>query len=383
MKVVIAARTAPTSHGGLAHYQLALADALVVRDFQVNFVSAVGDWRTKADVEDNNTVGGYPQILSGEPRLMRSWVWTRLATRPRYHALLEGLIAGYYRKRLQGLEQGNACAVHYVGTGWDMFGIGIQRFCENRGIPLSILPAVHPFSWGDDIIDLRLYRRAKSIVVLSRSEGKYLEKLGISNNAIVQCGLAPACRLDGDGKRLRDSLGLGMRPVALFIARREAAKGFDALVVAWPIVLASVPTACLLIIGPESSGKPVLQLLEPESIRDLGMASEKTKANALDACDVLCVPSAHESFGIVYVEAWAYGKPVICGTATAARELVEDGQNGLWSSQDPTELAEALIRVLSDRPLAEKMGAVGKEVQHKYYTWDKVAERHIDMLGWK
>ena len=107
-----------------------------------------------------------------------------------------------------------------------------------------------------------------------------------------------------------------------------------ALVLRYPkLVLQAFPEACLLLGGPGDPCHDELSKLPHGSFRDIGLASERTKADALAACDVFCLPSSHESFGIAYVEAWSYGKPVICGTAPACRELVDNGKSGLWADQ--------------------------------------------------
>ena len=125
-----------------------------------------------------------------------------------------------------------------------------------------------------------------------------------------------------------------------FMGRRDEGKDYHAILKAWPLVLARVPDAILLLAGKGGDEYAyLLHQLLADSFRDLGIVDDSTKAAVLAACDVFCLPSAHESFGIVYIEAWSRGKPVICGTAPACRELVEDGVTGLHATQVPAELA--------------------------------------------
>ena len=118
-----------------------------------------------------------------------------------------------------------------------------------------------------------------------------------------------------------------------------------------------------------------------ESLRDLGVPDEFGKADALASCDIFCLPSSHEAFGIAYVEAWAYGKPVICGLAPACRELIEDGVTGLWADQDPASLAKQILLLLQQPELRERLGREGRARQNRDFTAKNVARIHLRALG--
>jgi glycosyltransferase involved in cell wall biosynthesis len=99
----------------------------------------------------------------------------------------------------------------------------------------------------------------------------------------------------------------------------------------------------------------------------------------LSACAVLCVPSSRESFGSVIVEAWECAKPVIGGPAEATSELIADGVDGFVVPQDPKVIADRLSRILDDPTLAATMGAKGKEKVRQKYSWDAIANAHVDV----
>ena len=103
--------------------------------------------------------------------------------------------------------------------------------------------------------------------------------------------------------------------------------------------------------------------------------SLEEKTDALDACNVLCVPSAQESFGGVYVEAWALGKPVIAADTPATTELIDHGQNGLIVSQDPRSVAESITLLLDDAALARTLGRHGRDKVDEQFRWPLVAKR--------
>ncbi len=93
------------------------------------------------------------------------------------------------------------------------------------------------------------------------------------------------------------------------------------------------------------------------------------------ACDVLALPSAGESFGIVYLEAWAYRKPVVGARIAAVSALVHHGQDGLLvDPSDAGELAQALAFLLSHPEQASQMGARGREKLERRYTVERIAD---------
>ena len=81
-------------------------------------------------------------------------------------------------------------------------------------------------------------------------------------------------------------------------------------------------------------------------------------AEALDRAWVLVLPSRSEGMGRVILEAFCRNRAVIGSDVGGIADLVRDGENGLLvPPRDPDALAEAMVRVLSDRALAERLGA--------------------------
>lgn len=329
--VLIASRISPTAVGGLAGYQRGLGAEL--------------ESRSLARVEY------FCDEIAAEPKL-----WMNLASRPWTHGLLEKLIVRHYFRTLALRRRQRYAAVHFVGTGWDFVGFALHALARDTGAKFTIWPAVHPGQWGDDRIDLRLFNKADAVMCQSDSEAVHLQTRGLDPAKVVRCGLPPMCGHEGNGPRLRKKLDLGRRPVVLFLGRKDEGKGYPALLRAWPKVLAVHPQAVVLLAGPGGEEyAAALHALPADSFRDLGIPQEIDKTGALAACDVFCLPSAHESFGIVYVEAWSYGKPVICGPAAASRELVHNGETGLWAGQTPESIARTVIEFLNNPAARQRM----------------------------
>src|SRR5439155_24942314 len=110
-------------------------------------------------------------------------------------------------------------------------------------------------------------------------------------------------------------------------------------------------------------GKGTRRAAAEQLVRDLPAQVEWTEslpaagvAAALDAATVLVLPSRSEGMGRVLVEAFCRGRPAVASRVGGIVDLVRDGENGLLvPPQDPAALAEALVRVLSDRALAERL----------------------------
>ncbi|MET0254014.1 MAG: glycosyltransferase family 4 protein [Terrimicrobiaceae bacterium] len=379
-RAAIGAVTAPTYIGGLGSYQRGLAEAL--GDFGVDGVFfSIFPKHPTLGVTENRIP--WPVIHGVSPAKWTriSAVMLRLAARPVLHPVLELIVTAALPAKSLSKLLGKVDWIHFVGTGRDYLGFALLRLARMTGVRFTVWPAVHPRDWGDDVLDVRLYRKADAVMCQTAYEQSHLGDLGVPRGKLLLCGLPAMCLSDGNEETVRRQLDLGDRPCALFLGRRDEGKGYFALLRAWPIVLQAVPNACVLLGGPGDPQKDDLAKLPEGSFRDLGLASERTKADALAACTLFCLPSSHESFGIAYVEAWSYSKPVICGTAPACREFIEDGRSGLWSDQDPSNLAEKIVRIFQRPELARSMGEYGHAVQQKRFSWQVVADAHLSAAG--
>jgi glycosyltransferase involved in cell wall biosynthesis len=267
----------------------------------------------------------------------------------------------------------DAEVVHYVGSAWELLGFAGLRVARRRGVAFTMWPAIHPGDWGDGPLDARLLVASDLVFAQSAHEVATLRALGVRSDRIRKSPLGPAVGPAGDSARFRAQHELADAPIVLFVGRKQRYKGFDALIGAIPIVQRDLPEARLVTIG--SGQRPEL---ESQAVLDLGEVDDRTKADALAACDAFCMPSSGEAFGMAYVEAWSYGKPVVVGPAPASRELVEEGGTGLHVEQEPNAIARALVDLLSDRALAHRMGEAGRRLQRERYTWEITWQVHHD-----
>ena len=144
-------------------------------------------------------------------------------------------------------------------------------------------------------------------------------------------------------------------PSALFVGVLEAYKNIDGLAEAWRLAAPRLAGASLRIVG-KGSRTDVAEALVREGARwDRDLTAAEV-ARALDEAWVLVLPSRSEGMGRVLVESFCRGRGVVGTRAGSIPNLVEDGVSGLLVPVgDPAALADAVVEVLSDRALAERL----------------------------
>jgi len=106
--------------------------------------------------------------------------------------------------------------------------------------------------------------------------------------------------------------------------------------------------------------------------------SEDALAAIYSCTDVFVLPSIQEGQGIVLLEAQASAKPVVAFDVGGVNEAVLRGETGLLVNRgDSDELADALLKLLSDSSLRERMGARGRRFVVDNFTWDICAEKML------
>ena len=174
------------------------------------------------------------------------------------------------------------------------------------------------------------------------------------------------------------------RNIGLFLGRIEPRKGFDTLATAWDLVVKKVPDARLLVAGVDQPWKGhdsyfsyCLSNLPPKTLKQieyLGFVGAETKEQLLAGCDIFIAPSRYESFGLVFLEAMRYGKPVISCRTGGIPNVVSHGNTGLLvPTEDAHELALAIIDLFADNTRRQKYGNNAVEVVLKKFSQERVA----------
>lgn len=161
-------------------------------------------------------------------------------------------------------------------------------------------------------------------------------------------------------------------PVVLFTGRMSYQKGPDLLVEAAAQVLKNRQVR-FVFVGEGELRSHCEQRAYKLGIDDaclfLGYAPDEKVIDWFNACDLVCVPSRNEPFGIVVLEAWDAGKPVVVTEAVA---LVENFKTGVVAFKDPQSIAWCLDYVLEGLG-RNIMGEKGLSLLKSKYNWDSIA----------
>ena len=185
---------------------------------------------------------------------------------------------------------------------------------------------------------------------------------GYTTGLVRELGLEPAdefpAYMDFDSFLQEPPQPLPTQPQALFVGVLERYKNVDGLAEAWRRAAPRVPDARLRLVG-SGTLQPVVERL----VRELPLQTSWTEqlpqheiSAALDESTMLVLPSRSEGMGRVIVEAFCRARPVVGSAVGGIPDLVQDGTNGLLVEPgDIDGLADGIVRLLTDRELAERL----------------------------
>ncbi|MCA9959065.1 MAG: glycosyltransferase family 4 protein [Anaerolineales bacterium] len=278
--------------------------------------------------------------------------------------------------------------VHGFNLSWEYSVIAAWQFARQRNLPFVVTPFAHFGSGRRDRVALNtmmdhqrhILADADAVLTLTSVEIAGMKQWHVTpRHSDVLGGGLDALPLALVADDIRQKYGL-QRPFALFVGRANYDKGaLHAIEAAIQLNQSGTPLT-LAFIGAETDefqrvyGR--LSAAEREWIRPLGFLEEAEKHALLAACAMLVMPSHSDSFGIVFLEAWAHGKPVIGANAGGIPGVVDDGQNGLLVPfADVPALTTAMRTLLTDPARSAAMGQNGRDKVARQYTWERVTER--------
>ncbi len=158
------------------------------------------------------------------------------------------------------------------------------------------------------------------------------------------------------------------------LAASEQYKGVDTVIRALPAVLTAVPETAYVIVGDGDDRRRLEQLAAALGVSDrvcfFGSATSEQLVSQLRSCAVFAMPSRREGFGISYLEAMWFRKPVVAGNHGGTPEVVVDGETGFLVEHGRVDpLAEVLVRLLRDDGLRAEMGEAGHSRVRSTYTF--------------
>ena len=253
--------------------------------------------------------------------------------------------------------------------------LSIPVVAQGARAPVVALPLFHANDLSNNSRILgRAVEKARAVLSLTPHSAAYLKQI-YPQCQPVEVGAGIDSGAFGDaisGDRFRHKFHLAGRNIVLCVGRKEAGKRYRVAMEAMRWV--ADPQAILILAGEDVDQLPV----SGDRVRYLGRLSQCDLWDAYEACDVLVLASRFESFGLVFIEAWSRGKPVIGDSGCpAVASLIEDSVDGFLCA-DAREIAERLNRLLADPHLRARMGERGKRKVLAKYTWAAVAGKVRD-----
>jgi len=174
--------------------------------------------------------------------------------------------------------------------------------------------------------------------------------------------------------------GIGpLDPTVLFSGRMVYQKGPDLLVEAIPHVLKFYNNAKFVFVGDGemrwSVEDKARHMGVSHATRFLGYHNGWKLVDLYKACDCVCVPSRNEPFGIVILEAWSAGKPVVASTNGGPSEIVWHDVNGYKIYANPESIAWGVGTLFNDFEHARWMGRNGRVAVETAFSWDIIADQ--------
>jgi phosphatidylinositol alpha-1,6-mannosyltransferase len=360
MKVLLLTWDFPPARGGIQTWMLELARRLP--DARVHVLAPA----QRGDREFDRTSG--VQVSRLASARLGLWAWlAALCVRTLWYCLVDRpdvVVCGHVVTAPAGLLARRLLGIRYAVF---TYGYEVRRRRWKRLLGLMI-------------------RGASAVAACSRFTREAVLALGVQPERIhvVYPGVDAVRFAPSTNGGSPTSPGERVRMLLSVARLAELYKGHDTLIRVLPLVRARCPGTRLRVAGDGPLREYLHRIAKSVGVDDavefLGEVADDSLPELYRTSDAFVLMSREspskggaEGFGIVCLEAAACEKPVVAGRSGGLVDAVEDGVTGiLVDPEDPAAVAEALIAVLSDSALAERMGQAGRERVLTRFTWEKV-----------
>ncbi|MCL4474357.1 MAG: glycosyltransferase family 4 protein [Actinobacteria bacterium] len=279
---------------------------------------------------------------------------------------------------------------------------------------------IHAHSPLTPILPLLAVRRSKAPVTVGtfhtyfdRSHGygllkkKFMESMNMMDGKIVvsdACVEALSRYFDTDYKVIPNGVDTSyFRPEApqlpqfdddklniLFVGRFDPRNGLKTMLNAFRIVKSQFDNCRLIVVGDGPLRPYYRTLVDRRLSKDIHFAGlvNGGRPNFYSTADIYCTPCTKASFGVVLLEAMASATPIVASDINGYRLVMEDNKQGILVPETAAAgFAEALMRLLKDPELRQRMGREGRKTAEEAFSWDLVASRveqyYLELMGRK
>lgn len=323
-------------------------------------------------------------ITYGVRKLNRQWLFD-LYSKP-FSGFHQSTSWGYFSLSMKDyLQSRNLDMIHAAAiptaTAWLSW-----RISRKKNIPFVFTPFLHY-----ELIDFRvpwiksLLRESSIIIAVTNKEREKLVEFGVSEFKIqvIPLGIDYKMYDKRNINSFRKTNGLTEDLFVILIPRKSKEKGtYDTLKAMVNLSQKYNKLGLILLDKTPKQDEPILTAyvhaltLNGVKVIDLGFVTGENLIEAYQACDVLVEPTSVDSFGIVFLEAWACGKPVIAADYGAISEVVLNGVNGLLVKYgDCIGIEDAIISLIEDDKLKKRLGENGREDVMKKYSIENMVKK--------
>jgi glycosyltransferase involved in cell wall biosynthesis len=245
-----------------------------------------------------------------------------------------------------------------------------------------------------DILRKRIASRSAAVTVVSNdmvAKARDLTSRTGESPKVMPMGVDTVSFQPGtSGEPLREMLSIA-GPFILFVGRLAEKKGVKYLLEAMPEVLRRFPD-CTLVIAGDGPLRGQLEGLAAsldigDSVKFVGGIPHEELPAYYASASVFVGPSVvaqggdTESFGVVFAEAMAAGRPIVATSVGGVADIVVQGRTGLLvKPESPRAVAEAVIELLASPAEADRMGALARRWVRRKFDWRNVATGYAALL---
>jgi phosphatidylinositol alpha-1,6-mannosyltransferase len=348
------------------------------------------------------------RALASSPSIERLDIWSQVE-QPQTGKFVKKMVQVYAHDRItvdvrEFGENRTKLAMAIAAANWRRTYDHIMYLLVNQSV-LSLLPGHLPYTvWeiGAELfqplpyLQYRALYNANSLLSISENTNRAAQQNnpGLPPGQVVHlCVEPPLFEPESQDDMVTKELYLPEdRKCAVLIVggmfkyRGVLYKGHKELIAAWPTVVHNCPEAELWIVG-DGEGRNELELQAkalPLSVSKrilfMGHLRDEDLQECYRRCRVFAMPSTGEGFGLVFVEAARHGLPSIGGRRDSVKEIVKDGETGLLVEQDPQEIAQVCVQLLTDDSLAQKMGDAARQHYLTHFRFQQFRERLLQTM---
>ena len=383
--------TFPPRFGGIEAYYHHLCNELPADKIVVLAPNTPGE--DDFDRNQHYTIVRKPMINPVVPRWPKGWFGIiKLASTIRWMNLIRSID---HAVRLHHIELIQAGQVLPLGT------LALWYFRKHK------IPYIF-YAHGMDItLPQRFIRKktllknviknAHAIVANSEHTKRELVSMGATPEQVTVIYPCPNITATEPAQSVVDNISnnfhLAGKQLLLTVARLVERKGHDMVIKALPQIIKQVPNVSYVILGDGPYRKNlenlVAELKLGRYVQFVGARPQSEMSAWYELSDVFIMPARQlpngdvEGFGIAYLEANLFAKPVIGGNSGGVPEAVADNISGLLvNPTDVDDIAKAAIKLLTDTSLAQRLGIQGMDRVHKDFSWGKQAQELKKVLSY-